>query len=189
MRHVKVLGLCLVAVFALAAMTASGASAKSKGVLQFDEGANAAPKEAPGMLAISIGTCVIASRGHLTGNDAAAVTLSAPELAFVECNPLWSESGSLTSATLSTKGKLTMSGTIDVTTYGGCTYAFSKWKLKMKIPGEAVDSELKLTGKLDKAAKNNPKCGKTLTEEGVRVEMVSLDEGEPVEPFNTVLVP
>ena len=50
MRHVRILGLCLVAVFALAAMTASGASAKTpkKDLLQFNEESGPAAPKAQG---------------------------------------------------------------------------------------------------------------------------------------------
>ncbi len=189
MRHVKVLGLCLVAVFALAAMTASAASAKTKDVLQFNEGEAAAAPTAPGNFVMEIATCIVQSEGHLTGNDAATVTLSATKGENLGCNEAYSESGSITSASLSAKGKLALTGTIDVTYKGtGCTYAFSKWKAKMPVGGGelAAASEVPVSGK--KVA-GPGSCAKKLTET-VEVMGFTFAVGpEETEAFNTTLVP
>lgn len=190
MKRFKLFGVGVLAVCALSlvALPVSAASAKkAKDVLQFDDGENAAPKEAPGMIRILIGTCEVQSDGHLTGNDAASVTLNAPSGGSLGCNEAYSESGILTSATLSTKKKLTLTGTIDITTPGPCTYAFSKWKgATVAIPGLTF-SEFKDTAKLDKAAKNGSKCGKALTED-VLVGLIYQINEEETEPFSAVLV-
>ncbi len=73
MRHVKVLGLCLVAVLALAAMTASGASAKVKppkpGLVLKHNGTPVVANVQEATAGIFVDGCVLATAGKITVNE------------------------------------------------------------------------------------------------------------------------
>ncbi len=191
MKHWKLFMVCAIAILAVAIPAASASATKS--VLQLNEGGaspggKAAAPGAPALIAIEIGTCVIASEGTLSGNDASKVKIAATKSTLIECNPEWSVSGMFTSAQLSTKGKLTLKGTFAVTTPAHCTYEFKKWTgAEMTLPGEAATQVKDVKGKLHKHATTTEKekCSKESEEEHVFVSMASL-EGEP---FYAELVP
>ena len=78
MRQIKVLGLCLVAVFALAAVTASAASAAAKPLLQFESEGSPAPSGAPAELYLGLDVgklqgCQVVVQGTLGTNPAKSV--------------------------------------------------------------------------------------------------------------------
>ncbi len=190
MRHVKVLGLCLVAVFALAAMTASGASAKAGAVLQLNEGVTKAGNEAPASAVVAFAQCYSFNSGHLTGNDAATVTQVATATVN-ECAEGKELTGGFTSAAVSAKGTLTLTGSLTLTKEigeetGPCKYTFSKWKKLKFTLGGPLNLETPVTGKLVKAGSNKD-CAKTAAKEAnVGLQYPS---GPFEAVFNAVLVP
>ncbi len=190
MRRFKLFGVGALAVCALslAALPVSAAWAKSKGVLQFDEGETPAANEAKGAITFSLDTCIIRSTGHLTGNDAASIKLVTTE-SESSCNEAVSESGSIKEATMSSKKKLTMTGSITIneeTEAGHCIYVFSKFKGTFAIPGPVSEVQT-LSGKLSKAGSAKT-CAKTLSEP-VRINAVyPVGETEETQVFNAVVV-
>ena len=177
MRQIKVLGLCLVAVFALAAVTASGASAATpKPLLQFENEGSPVPSGAPANLFLTIGGnspggCIIVAQGTLGTNPAKSVVDKTSGPVFFEsCDPNVSFSGGPEEITWGTNGKLKVKAKVELTysgTPGPCVYAFTKFKPPaFAIPGES-QFEGTSKGKLNKAlsfkpAKKEAGCEKTL---------------------------
>lgn len=142
MRRTKmVLGLCLLAVFAL--VPAGVASAKSAG-LKLDS--EAGPPEVEGRLgetAYSViefahssgpaSECDVVTTATLTANDEKTDRLSGVEPLSNVCEATGnkiSETGEIKEVEVSAKkGKATLSGAITVTNGAGCKYEFSKLKL------------------------------------------------------------
>ncbi len=183
MRHIKVLGLCLAAVFALAAMTASGASAKAAAVLQLNEEGHKAAAEAPALLAIDMTGCFPTSFGHITEpNPGATVGYVATEKEASCGREGASMTGGFTAASISAKKKLlTLTGSVTITEeIGGepCSYTYSKGlnKLPITVPGSFAYTGT-ITGKKSAGSK---KCPKTDTS-GLNVELYSLATFTPFE--------
>jgi hypothetical protein len=187
MKRMKLFGTGALAVCALslAVLPVSSASA-AKDVLQLNEGETKAANEAPASLDILIATCISRNHGHLTGNDLATVTQVTTDTEDGSCSENHSITGSITKASLSSKGKFSLTGSLTVTKEeneeaGPCEYLFSKWKLTAKAPGP-VNIEANVTGKLVKAASNKD-CAKTET------KTITVGLEDSLEPFNAVLVP
>lgn len=185
MKRFKVLGVGFLAVCALSlvALPVSAAWAKTKPVLQLNEGENAAANEAYTNLYAEFvnAECRTRNYGNLTGNDAAtvkAVTTENQDECSEEAEEIGtSVEGSLEKAEITTTGKLTLTGSLTVTLKAGhpdgpCKYVFSKWKLTSKVPGP-VGWGGKIKAKLDKTGSNKTKgaCASTLEEE-VNVHLV-----------------
>lgn len=165
MKRFKLFGFGVLAVcgLSLAALPASSAFA-AKDVVQLNEGETKAANEAPASIEILIASCISRSEGQLTGNDLATVTAKATATEDEGCAEGKELTGSITQASLSSKGLLKLTGSLTLTKEigeetGPCKYVFSKWKLKVAIPGP-VDVEAAVKGKLVKAGSNKD-CAKT----------------------------
>jgi hypothetical protein len=187
-RHVKLLMMCVVAVFAFAIPAASASAAKTKDVVQLNEGTTKAANEAPASLAMLIDTCIVRSHGHLTGNNLPTVTEVTTASESEGCGEHISISGSISKSTVSTKKAFTLTGTLTVTSKEGeatgpCKYAYSKWKLKIPAFPGPVLVEAKVTGKLVTTGSNKDCLTKKTETQEV---LVALEDEEG--PFNAELV-
>ncbi len=189
MKGFKLLGAGLLAGCALllVALPVSAAWAKkAKPVLQLNEKGGPAVNEAPTYFAVVIAGCFSYNDGHLTGNDAKTVT-AVTTSNVDECGFDKEMTGSISKVEVTTKGKLTLTGSLTVTKEveeetGPCKYVFSKWKLNIKVPGP-VEYGGTVTGKLDKKGSNKD-CEKTAEKEVV-VGLSPLEN--PAEYFEAVL--
>jgi len=187
MKGFKVRGAGFLAVCALLLVAMPVSAASAKGVLQLNEGETQASPEAPGFIAIDLASCNIENIGHLTGNDASTVKLTTTTLED-ECGREGSTmTGELKEASMSSKGKLGLTGTLTVTEILPpeltCSYVYSKWKLTFKVPGP-VEFGGTATGKLSKAVSSKG-CPKTDTQ-SLSVKIVAIGD---LKAFDAVVVP
>ncbi len=133
MRHVKTLGLCLVAVFALAAMTASGASAGGvkPGLVLLEENTPApAGASAFGVIQITQGGCFLATTGTLSNNKGKKDKAALGGESFGECSEEgYTISGDVGSAQLTTSGAMSFKAAVTLTLPNGCSYFLKKYKV------------------------------------------------------------
>ena len=165
MRHVKTLGLCLVAVFALAAMTASGASAGGvkPGLVLLEEPGVPAPVGAPALAVfITHGhECVAASEGTLSSNKKTTDKAAFSSTLFDGCEEAgYSIEGKVASAQAKISGLLSFKAALTVTIPGPCRYAIKKYSATFTPNGGHTVGEGEVTAKLSKAG-SLPTCAKT----------------------------
>jgi len=170
MKRFKVLWMSALAVCALtlAALPVSSASAKAP-VLQLNEGETKAAEDASAEIEVEVEACHAHVQGHLTGNDAKTVKVATTGTSF-RCPRETAASGAITEASMTSKGALTLKGSIIYSEQkeevgpkgeaGICAYTFKKFKGTFAIPGP-VTSEYTGTGTL---VSHSPKgCEKKLS--------------------------
>jgi hypothetical protein len=162
MRKLNTFGAVLLAAFALVALTASGAMAKTKtGLVLTEEGVPVA-NGGPAYAGFESEGCLVRSAGTLTTNDSSKDKASFTSIQRDGCTEeaaASSISGFVTSAELTTAGTASYKATISVTDPGPCVYAIKKFAVPLETSGGEVFEHGTVTGKLGKGSSKS--CAKT----------------------------
>ncbi len=158
MRHVRMLGLCLVAVLALSALTASAAWAKAKPdlVLLNEEAPAPVGSVAWGWFVLPAHGCIVVTEGTVTSNNspsADAAAFSSPLADECEEGSGYSITGNVKTASASAKKSLlSFTANITLTTPAGCKYAITKYSVKFTPKGGEAAGEGEVAAKEVKPA-------------------------------------
>jgi hypothetical protein len=157
MKASKLATLGLAVAATMLALVPSALAGKAPLVLEHE--GTAVANGSPGSIGLLLEECGIFFNGKVVTNDSATDVLSASSSSNAECPAGESISGSITEATLSSKRKAELHGSVTVTFASGpCKYSFSKWKGSFAVPGDAFP-EGTASGKLVKGG-SAPTCAK-----------------------------
>ncbi len=162
MKGMKALGAALLTALALTVVVLPVSGASAAKTLTLTAGETAVANGSPGDTGLLIAECIVFSEGTVAGNGTAKVKLTASKNAAVECPEGESESGTITETQLSSKGTVSLKGTISVTLPGPCKYSFKSFKSTFPVPG-SVQFEGTAVGKLNKTGSAKT-CAKTSTQ-------------------------
>jgi hypothetical protein len=177
MRRLSMLGMGLLAAVSLTAVSASGAWAKA--ALELKHNGAPVANGSSTVAAILVDECVEYSEGTLTANGTKKDNATLTHALFSECAAGTTLTGRITSASLSTKGKMSFTAALTLTVPGPCSYSFEKYALMFTPSGGSTFSSGTISGK---GAKSNAKsCAKTLTAPDEGGLISSLSELDPYE--------
>jgi hypothetical protein len=149
MRRFKSIGFGVLAVLVLTAFAVSSASAATD--LDLKLGGEVAKVGAPAFAAAGLDECVTFTEGKLTANGKTTDKATFTTDADTECPEGQSLSGTVKSATLTTKGAAKFTAKLDLTIPGPCVYEFKtlSWKFTPN-GGDTLGEFEEVTGKLSK---------------------------------------
>lgn len=159
MRRFSMLGMALLAVLALTAVSASGAWAKAG--LELKHGGEPVATGSSTVAGLLVDECSEFSEGTLTANGGKKDTATLTHAVSYECPAGTSFAGHITSASLSTAGVMSFKAALTLTVPGPCSYSFKKFAIAFTPNGGSTIGSGTITGK---GAKSNAKsCAKTFT--------------------------
>ncbi len=158
MRHVKVLGISIIALLAIGATAAGGASAS---VLVLKSGGVEAKKGTPAIEAhlTFVGECVEEAEGKVTVNAKATDTLAFKPAVEAFCEETgFAVTGGVKTVTLNNKGKAIFKASpkVAVSEPGPCVYEYAKFEGLFGIPGDTFVAG-EAIGKVNRKV-SNPLC-------------------------------
>jgi hypothetical protein len=177
MRRFSMLGTALLVTLALTAVAAG--SAWGAVDLKLKHNGEEAAKGSSTVAAILVDECVEFSEGTLTTNGAATDKAKLTHSVDSECPEGTKLTGSITAASLTTKGAMSLTAKLTLTLPGPCSYAITKVKLSFTPSGGSSFGEGTVTGKLGKGSAKS--CAKTLSAPGEGGLITSLGELAPYE--------
>ena len=177
MRGFKLFGGMVATALAVAILPVTAASAAKQLTLS----ASGTPVTAgsPGHVVLGISQCFIVTNGSVAVNNASTDKVTGTENLVASCSSEGeSISGTFSETLLGATGKMTLKGTITITTPGPCVYEFKKFKTKFTVPG-SVFAEGTAGGKLSKKI-SAPTCEKKVTDNFL-TEVTGENTEEPLE--------
>lgn len=180
MRRFSMLGTALLVVFALTAVAAGSAWGATK--LELNHGGKAVAKGSGAVAAVIVEECAQFTEGTVTTNGAATDKAKLTHSVDSECPEGRKLTGSVTAASLTTKGVMSFTAKLTLTLAGPCSYAFTKFTIPFTPSGGSTLGSGTMTGKVAKGSAKS--CAKTLVASDEAGLLNNLSE---VDPFETEL--